>query len=317
MILIFKKEFNTEDEANFFLNRNFTKNISKPFFDMIKAELIYDQVEDILKSASLVEGMQPIGVKKLGNEVEYNVYQGLRDTVNNWFSRVEKSTDMDKAIIDLKADLMKWQIGVNKDVTEDVKTIFNKGVEAGIRNTGVAVPDRLMGTFNYQLYKPTGISPALENFQNEIFSKVSNILRKHCTGDGIPLYSIKRDIDSYLRKARYKTRLMLKSEVAQMANLGQLIAWDQDPDKYKYEYNWNAVQDDRIKKISKMRAEGNPYSFTEADYLWKNQEQLIDGSWCNDTFSQRCSISRGARIDQEWKDNRFSTQTNMFKSTMV
>ncbi len=290
----------------------------KPFFDMIKSDIIYDQIDDILKASSLIEGQQPSGVKSLGNEIERNIYYGLRDIVNNWYSKVDNSTSLDKAVLDLKADLLKWQIESNKNVTADVKDIFNKGIEAGIRNTGVAVPDRLMGTFNYQIYKPTGISPALENFQNEIFGNISKILNKHYVQkSGFPLYRTKRDIDSYLRKARYKTRLMFKSEVASMANLGQIIAWDQDPEKYKYEYHWNAILDDRIKPISKMRAEGNPYSLPEISFLWKNQIQSINGKFENDEFNQRCSISRGSMLDKEWQYNRFNGKEHLYKSTMI
>lgn len=291
----------------------------KPFFDMIKSNSIYDQIEDIFsKSSSLIEGQQPLGVRTLGNEVERNIYYGLRDIVNNWYSKVDKSTSLDKATLDLKADLLKWQIESNKNVAADVRDIFNKGIEAGIRNTNVPVPDRLLGTFNYQIYKPTGISPAMENFQEEIFSNISKILNKHYVQkSGFPLYRTKRDIDSYLRKARYKTRLMFKSEVASMANLGQLIAWEQDPDKYKYEYFWNSMQDDRIKRISKMRAGGNPYSISEISFLWKNQIQSIDGKLENDCFNQRCSISRGNMLDKEWQDNRFYGQEHLYKSTMI
>jgi hypothetical protein len=289
----------------------------EPFYKQLSTDIIYDQIEDIMKSG-LIEGSQPIGVKRIGNEVENALYYSLRDSVNNWFGGIEKDTPIDKAIIDLKSSLMKWQISSNRDVTEDVKDIFNKGIQAGIKNTGIHVSDGVMGQFNYQVYKPTGISPAIENFQNSVFDSVSKILRKHYHSEnGIPLYRSKRDIDSYLRKCRYKTRLMIKSEVSQMANLGQIIAWSQDGDKDFYEYFWNAVDDDRIKPISKMRAEGNPYNFDTIRYLWENQIQVINGRELNDSYNQRCSISKGKKLASEWKGNKFSNQTHLFKSTMI
>jgi hypothetical protein len=289
----------------------------EPFYHKrFNTDMIYDQLEDILKSRGLIEGSQPMGVKSIGNQVEHAVYHGLRDTVNDWFSRIEPTTQLDKAVLDLKADLLKWEIGVSRDVVTDVNDIFNKGIQAGMGNTGIAVPDRLTGMFNYQMYKPTGISPALENFQNSVFDSLSGILRKHYD-NGFPIYSTKRDIDSYLRKARYNTRLMIKSEVAQMANLGQIIAWEQDPDRYMYEYFWNAIDDDRIKVISKSRLDGNPYAYPEIRFLWENQIQIIDGVEYNDVFNQRCSISRGDLLSKSWDTNRFSSSVNLFKSTMI
>ena len=134
---------------------------------------------------------------------------------------------------------------------------------------------------------------------------------------GHRLYQEKRDIDSYMNKARNKTKLMLRTETAKMANFGMTKAWEKDEDKDKYRYYWNTIKDNRTKKISLMRKQGNPYTLVEILYLWEHQKQLVDGKWQNDSFNQRCGISRGKfKLDYNWKKNRFLGKEYEFKETM-
>ncbi len=132
---------------------------------------------------------------------------------------------------------------------------------------------------------------------------------------GIGLFRLKRDCDSYLHNARYRTRLMLKTTTADFANKGVLKAWERDENKNFFEYSWKNPSDSRSKKISLVRKQGNPYSYSEISFLWKNQRQMIDGKMQSDVWNQRCSIFRGKRLEEEWIDNRFLGKENEFEST--
>ena len=248
--------------------------------------------------------------------MEFNIYHGLRDVVNNWFGSVDSQSSPDASLLKLKGMLIKWQGETQKNVAADMKDLFDKGVQAGIAKTGIAVDDSIYNSVDYMTYKSTGIAPAIENFRENVYDNIAGIVRKHYKDGNLPLYTSKRSIDSFLRKSRYKTRLMMKTAANSYANYGQLLAWEKDPDKYFFNYFWNAMSDERSKPISKMRAEGSPYSASEIQFLFTHQKQYIGDRWQDDTFNNRCSISRGDRLENEWKDNRFSGQEDNFAKTL-
>lgn len=292
--------------------------------EYIDSDIIYEQIDEFLldnsmqKMAHLIEPKQqlPLGAKSLADKLEYNTYSSLRNMVNDWFSKIEKLSNPEEVVIDLKKEILKWQRDIITNQMDDFQQLFSKGLEAGIRQTGVPVDEKYIGDVNYAVLKSTGIGPAIENFGNDVFDKIYNIVMKHYKPDiGIPLYRSKRDIDSYLHNARYNTQRMMRTEVAKMSNHGVLKAWERDPDKNFFAYKWLNPEDDRSKKISLLRKQGNDYSFSEISFLWKNQLQKIDNGWQNDIFNQRCSISRGERLEKEWNDNRFLGRETEFKET--
>ncbi len=288
----------------------------EPYY--FKCEDIYEHIDSILeKGFTLVEGIQPYGAKTIGGRIERNIYLSLRNSVNDWFSEVNRDTSPDKAVLELKGNLLKWQINSQKDTIEDIQKLFEKGIQAGIRKTGILVEEKYYGDINWLMYKSTGISPSIENFQNEVFGNIKKIIQSHYNEKtGIPLYRTARDISSYLKKARNRTELMIKSQVATISNYGMLKAWERDPEKNFFQYAWENPSDNRSKKVSLLRKSGNPYSFSEILFLWKNQEQLINNQWCNDIFNQRCGISRGERLEKEWDNNRFVGKENEFRRTL-
>ena len=64
-----------------------------------------------------------------------------------------------------------------------------------------------------------------------------------------------------------------------------------------------------------IRAQGNPYSFSEIKFLWLNNEQLVDSKWQMGAINCRCTITRSPS-DDEFAGNRFEGQENLFKRTV-
>jgi len=288
-----------------------------------KSEDIYDFLDEDYFSKMGVKydpsQVLPLGARTIGRDIEKNLYDNLRKTIDNWYMTLNEKSALDQVKVDLKSSLLKWQANSNATISNDMQKLFEKGIAAGVRQSGVKIDQKAIEGINNQLNKPIGIIPALEHFQNQLYGKVSRAVIKNYDMENrtLPIQKTFDDITQIMIDQRYKTQLMIKSEVASLSHYGMLKAWEQDSDSKKYRYYWKAVIDGRTKAISVVRKQGNPYTFNEITFLWKNQEQLINGRWENDHFFQRCGLAKGRfKLDYNWKKNRFLGKENEFKETM-
>jgi hypothetical protein len=254
----------------------------------------------------------PRGTKTIAQQSEFKIYHGLRNAVNKWFDGVQKDTDPYSALENLKKELYGWNHIAKTESADTVQELYERGQEAGIKKGLKTPPGKSM---RHMVHKANEIGPALDNFRDECYSNLSRIMKRHIHDGEHALYREKREIDSWLRKQRWQTRLMVKTEVAKMANFGLLEAWSMDADKYMYNYFWEAIDDDRTKEISRLRKSGNPYTADEITWLWNHQKQFLGKYWQNDAYNQRCHISR-QRIDKAFTGNRFLGREAEFESTM-
>jgi len=282
------------------------------FWSSIDDLLLDDEIIDIQKSHLIgSEQYLPLGAKDLAGNLERDLYLSLRKTVNSWFMDLDETTNVNDALISLKKDLVKWNQDISKDTLIGLHKLIDLGVKAGVRKTKIPVSQKFYNKVNVTSFSEKGLMPAIQRFNNDAFDDISKSIKKHKMAS----YRMKREIDSELKKMRPRTKLILKTETARFGNLGMLEALNEDPEKYFYAYYWKNPLDSRTKEISKMRAEGNPYSFSEITWLWKNQEQLINNKWQADQYNQRCYISRGKKLDKEWKKDRFTEKELEFHGT--
>jgi len=260
----------------------------------LKSEDIYDLLDKdyFVKMGVKYDPNQalPLGARTIGRDIEKNLYHNLRNSVDNWYMQLTDKSALDQARVDLKASLLKWQADSNASMSNDLQKLFEKGIAAGVRQSGVNVDQKAIENINTQINQPRiGLIPALEHFQNQLHGKLSRALVKNYDFETNTLDIKKADeeITQIMIDQRYRTQLMVKSEVAAISNYGMLKAWDYDGEKDNYRYYWKAIVDNRIKPISLVRKQGNPYSYNEITFLWKNQEQVINGKWMNDKFFQR------------------------------
>ena len=320
--MIIRKEFNTKKEALEFIsnirkNQVFSPEIDDDSFYKMIDDILEVQIKSDIQKAHLhkPEEKLPRGSKKLAEQCELELFRGLKDRLDGWFDSVEKTSDPDEVISNLKMSLHNWAKDEKSQVRESMQQLYQKGIDAGIKSTGILVEPKVK-QIDYVIYNKMGISPAISRFRDETFDKVTKIIRKHYTPEtGIPLYKTSRDISSLMRKNRYQTRRMLKTETAKLANFGVLKSWNEDPDKYKFNYFWRSVIDERTKVISKMRHENNPYSLDEIKFLWEHQAQMINKEIVDDSFNQRCFLSREP-INYEFKSNRFYEQEFNYRRTL-
>ena len=282
-------------------------------------DVFYKSLDTILgidvdtKSHDLIgpEHTLPRGSKKMANDSERELYRGLRKTVNTWFEDVQKDTNAQHALEVLKAELIKWADDSKADSAGTIQKLYDLGLEAGVRKG--KLKEKSIRTM---VNKANGIGPAIDNFRDSCLRNITSIMKQHVHDGEHALYREKRHIDSWLRKQRYQTRLMVKTEVAKIANFGLVEGWGDDTNKYMYNYFWNTVEDDRTKEISRLRKSYNPLTYDEVAFLWKNQEQLMpNGKFMGDQWNQRCSISR-QEINKEFTGNRFIGHEGEFRRTM-
>lgn len=298
--------FKEEEPEFYFKSEDIYESLDSEYFSKMSVE--FDPSESL-----------PYGAKTLGTNIEKSIYNGLRNAIDTWYMNVTKNTSLDKLKLDLKASLLKWQADSTTQVSNDIQKLFEKGIKAGVKQSGVVVEQKYYDNINYEINRETGIVPALENFQNQIYDKVSGILTKNYNEvkNILPVQKTKDDINSYIADQRYRTELMIKSETASFAHYGMLKAWDNYSDKAKYRYYWKAIIDKRTKPISIIRKQGNPYTFEDIKFLWTHQKQKINGKWMNDKFFQRCGIARGKyKLDYNWTVNHFQGKESDFEETL-
>jgi len=68
--------------------------------------------------------------------------------------------------------------------------------------------------------------------------------------------------------ARSAVELVVRTETAKVTSLGRIAAWDNDADKYLYDYHWVATHDDRTKDVSLFFEREGPYEFDQIKKRW-------------------------------------------------
>ncbi len=283
------------------------------FYKDLDNMLIEDEFNDIQK-AHLITPKQNLafGAKDLAEKIELDLYSSLRKAVNSWYTKMDRTTDLDDALVSLKKSLLKWNKDVSTTTLKSLQDLSNLGVKAGVRKTKIPLPRKFYESIEVISNNDKGIRPSVQKLTDDIYNKVSGNIKNHNMGS----YRQKRAIDSCLRDLRPRTRLMIRTETAKLGNLGMLMAFNEDPEKYYYNYCWNNPLDKTTKDVSRIRTQESPYSIDEIIWLWKNQEQLINGKWQADQYNQRCSISRREKLDKEFKSNRFIGQESNYKETL-
>jgi putative nucleotidyltransferase with HDIG domain len=322
----FENQISAPEKVNSQVETDKRNNVSQnkdPYFQYMEKGFdpdspdILNEIDSIIKMAHPAappKQQLPRGCKQIAEDAELSLYNGMRHTVNTWFDSLQKTSDINISLADLRLSLVRWNQSVKEDAINDINKLHHLGYKAGLSKAGLKEPTH-QKKVDYLVQNSKGIGPALDKMRDNIFNDISKTLSKY-KDDDIPLFSVKKEIDSKLKDKRNDTRRMIRTEVAKSGNLGLIEAWNDAPNKYMYKYFWNAVNDSNTKKISKMRESGNPWTFDEIRILWHYQKQFIDKDhWENDVFFQRCSLSRESS-EFEFKGNRFSDRMQDFEKTL-
>jgi hypothetical protein len=263
----------------------------------------YDWVEKQLK----IGGKQITGVKGTGTQLEANLYSSLLKDCNDFLDKINPKTPQHEVVHGLGDVIEKWVREQSISMSEAFDKLYKAGFYAGVINTGVKPAMRLADELALRLLKtdPNRIGSRIKLFSQDVVVRFNKIISQayQPTGD-FWLSGMMKEMREVVPAQRYQIERIVRTEVATVSNSGRLLGWSEDPYKYYYDYIWNATYDNRAKFISLWRANQNPLTYDEAVFLWEHQSQTFNGKAMNDTFNQRCSLSR-TPIDNERKGNRW------------
>ena len=263
----------------------------------------YDWVEKQLK----IGGKQITGVKGTGTQLEANLYSSLLKDCNDFLDKINPKTPQHEVVHGLGDVIEKWVREQSISMSEAFDKLYKAGFYAGVINTGVKPAMRLADELALRLLKtdPNRIGSRIKLFSQDVVLRFNKIISQayQPTGD-FWLSGMMKEMREVVPAQRYQIERIVRTEVATVSNSGRLLGWSEDPYKYYYDYIWNATYDNRAKFISLWRANQNPLTYDEAVFLWEHQSQTFNGKAMNDTFNQRCSLSR-TPIDNERKGNRW------------
>lgn len=264
----------------------------------------YDWVEKQLE----IGGKQIKGVKQTGVEMEKDLYYSLKKACNEFLDSLSPATPQHEVIHGLGDVVERWTKEQHLAMSEAFDKLYKAGFYAGVVNTGVRPAMRLADELVLRLLKtdPNRIGARIKLFGQDIVKQFNRIVSESYTAEGeFWMHGMVQKMREVVPAQRYQLERIVRTEVAAVSNAGRLLGWSEDPLKYFYDYHWQNAYDNRTKYISLWRGNQNPLTFDEAKFLWEHQAQTFNGKLMNDTFNQRCSLSR-APIDDERKGNRWS-----------
>lgn len=263
----------------------------------------YDWVEKQLEMG----GKQIKGVKKTGTQLEADLYDSLKTEVNAYLDKLNPQTPQHEVIHGLGDVIDKWTREQHIAMSEAFDKLYKAGFYAGVINTGVKPAMRLADELAMRLLKkdPNRIGNKIKIFSQDVVTRFNKIITSAYQPEGkFWLPGMMKEMREVVPAQRYQLERIVRTEVATVSNAGRLLGWSEDPYRYYYDYIWNATYDNRAKFISLWRANQNPLTYDEALFLWEHQGQTFSGKVQNDTFNQRCSLSR-TPIDDERRGNRW------------
>ena len=270
---------------------------------------IYKWIDTTLQKAGVkIPGKHPGKTPQLGGRIESSLHSSLRKAVNKYLGTITEENSQQEILNGVMDTVHQWSDSVEKDTDKFITELFTRGFVAGAVDAGVEPTfgkiDKM--ALNFLKTNPKRIGSTIKTFSQDVIKEFENIIAKSYGPEGeFSLYGLTKEMGAVVNSKRWQLERIARTETASVSNGGRLYAWNQDKDKYLYKYLWNSAVDNRSKKISLKRHMGNPYSFSEIDYLWNNQAEMIDGKLINDVYNQRCSISRSP-IEKELDEFRFA-----------
>ncbi len=296
------KKLNDGHKENEELN-SFSLSSPDPYSD-----LYYDWVDLQLGGVS-IPGQHPKGAKVIGKQIEADLYGSLLKSVEQYLDGLPISTTRSEMVNGVSDIVDQWAKEVGDKVSLAFDNLYRMGLKAGILDAGIrsttGIANELVLEFIRQ--HPNTIAAKVVLFSDDLKTRMNKVISSSFTADyeDYDLNHIIKDLKKEVKGQRYQLERIARTETASISNAGRLLGWSKDEEKYLYKYHWNNVKDGRSKEISLMRGEGNPYTYDEILFLWQHQKQMIGDKWQDDTFNQRCSLSRSPN-DEEFRGNRFS-----------
>ena len=278
---------------------------------------IWEQIDSVIqKQGFRLEGKLPRGSKQVASELMNLLWKTYRDRLLAYLQGLTGDEPLYEISRMLDEHLDEWVNQVWLDTSGLANEFYGLGFMAGFGDVKAVIPIIDIQAVEWIKRHPNGILPTLKTFGEEAKGIFHKVIEDHFIfpEEEFSLRAFVKDFSKEVYGERWKFERIARTEASKIVNSGRLAAWEQDPDKYYFEYLWNATPDNRAKEISLIRLRGNPYSYDEIKFLWENQEQYIDGKWRPDWPNQRCTISRSPK-DEEFQRNIFLGREHLFRGS--
>lgn len=280
---------------------------------------VYSWIDNQLTLGGVsIGGNHPRGSKIIGKNIEQHLYGTLQDAVDDYLKSLTGSETQTEAIEEIRSIIDIWSKENLPIADKAFEELFKRGFSAGVISasgklgTSDEIAMKILKDGKYR------IGNRITLFGDSAIKDFSDVITQSYTPEGkFELDSMIKDMNTLVPSKRYELERIARTETAQVSNLGRIWSWDQDPERFNYQYFWNFVPDNRVKEISRIRSLGNPYDADGIKFLWLHQEQqLSNGKWQSDVFNQRCSVSRSP-VDEEFRQpDRFNGEETMYRKTV-
>jgi hypothetical protein len=206
-----------------------------------------------------------------------DAYTGLLDKiVEDWRAQGGMLTPtLARQIVE--RELLEWPMITAGQYAGLIDDIFVAGFMVGIADTGVRVgPDHGDAmALDWIKSNQHGFIPALQRFaddERKFFEDVLGDAYKGVDREGrirpFDLDDMTRRVQEHTQATKSSIERVVRTETAKVTSLGRIAAWDNDPDKYLYDYHWVATHDDRTKDVSLLFEREGPYEFDGIKQRW-------------------------------------------------
>ena len=282
-------------------------------------EKLYFEIDNQLEKAQFqIEGALPWGSKKIGKNVEAELYNSFNGTIDEYIDSLTGAETESQVIRGINDSINIWSQQSMPIANEALRNLFKAGYMAGISSAGGSLGQ----DFNPQALKiiedgSYRIGDRILTFGDDATKRFANIITNAYTSEAdfsLPAMTkaMKEDVGGH----RGSLERIARTETSNISMLGRLAQWINDPDRYVFEYRWNMANDNRTREMKFIRAQGNPYTFDEILFLWThNKQRLPNGKWQMGIINCRCSVSRSLR-KSDFTGNRFAGQEGRYEKTV-
>ena len=195
-----------------------------------------------------------------------------------------------------------WGRELRREGMPEALKLYEAGMRVGAAEVGMAFRPDVgdVDALNFLASQPGGIVPALRNFSEKQRVAAEETIRASFE-EGPELFDLDRVVDRLQKRVGKETgqlRLLVRTETAKVVGMGRLAAWEDDPDRNKFDYHWIPTLDGRHKDVSKLFGENGPYTFEQVRNKWLNPVAMVRNRKTgklerqDDSFNQRCTIAR-------------------------
>lgn len=297
----------------------------KPLIDFtapidISSLALYEWIDEQLgKSGMELGGAQAHGAKTVGRGIELHLYASLNEVISAYLSSLVGTETVLEVNEGLAQALKEWA-KVNEMAADlAFQRLFKLGVNAGAVSEfkGGKLGSNDQNTFDVLTEGKYRIGERIKMFADDAVKEFAKVIKDAYTPEGeFSVDAMTKKMREAVPAQRYALERIARTETSNATALGRLFAWENDTDRDYYDYRWNATPDNRTREMKRIRAAGNPYSFSELKFLWfHNHQQLPNGKWQLGAANCRCSSSRTPR-DTPLVGNRFEGQEHRFRRTV-